>query len=283
MPVGSGFLVILTRRLRTSAAALRATYDVSAEARGFKKSTTTGVVLNVNSKLSVNMKLEVGNVTDSVTVAADAAQVETATGEVGRLVTGEQATNLQLNGRNFPQLLQLLPGVSTTFSSGFGLFGGYGVNNSAQSINGSRTDTFSWNLDGADNKDNGGGGNNFVNINPDAIAEFKVLTTNYSAEYGYSAGAVVNRFTQVEPYVQDDWKAIQPSDGQPGPALGVHAAAVQLRCRIPRPSCRSTVDPTRRRRFCDRPEPSSRTPAILITASCWAAADSRRRPRDACR
>lgn len=168
------------------------TYEVSAEVRGFKKFVTTGVVLNVNSKVSANIKLEVGNITESVTVAADAAQVETATGEVGRLVTGEQATNLQLNGRNFPQLLQLLPGVSTTFSSGFGLFGGYGVSNSNQSINGSRTDTFSWNLDGADNKDNGGGGNNFVNINPDAIAEFKVLTTNYSAEYGYSAGAVVN-------------------------------------------------------------------------------------------
>jgi hypothetical protein len=167
------------------------TYEISAEARGFKKFIATGLVLNVNSKLSVNVRLEVGNVAESVTVVADAAQVETATGEVGRLVSGEQATNIQLNGRNFPQLLQLLPGVSTTFSSGFGLFGGYGVNNSAQSINGSRTDTFSWNLDGADNKDNGGG-NNFVNINPDAIAEFKVLTTNYSAEYGYSAGAVVN-------------------------------------------------------------------------------------------
>ena len=168
------------------------TYEVSAEAAGFKKFVTTGLVLNVNSKLSVNIRLEVGSITESVTVTADAAQVETATGEVGRLVTGEQATQIQLNGRNFPQLLQLLPGVSTTFSSGFGLFGGYGVNNSAQSINGSRTDTFSWNVDGADNKDNGGGGNNFVNINPDAIAEFKVLTTNYSAEYGNSAGAVVN-------------------------------------------------------------------------------------------
>jgi len=168
------------------------TYEVSAETAGFKKFVTTGVVLNVNSKLSLNVKLEIGNLAESVTVAADAAQVETATGEVGRLVTGAQATNIQLNGRNFPQLLQLLPGVSTTFSSGFGLFGGYGVNNSGQSINGSRTDTFSWNLDGADNKDNGGGGNNFVNINPDAIAEFKVLTTNYSAEYGYSAGAVIN-------------------------------------------------------------------------------------------
>ena len=168
------------------------TYEITAEVKGFKKFITTGVVLNVNSKVSANIRLEVGNITESVTVAADAAQVETATGEVGRLVTGEQATSLQLNGRNFPQLLQLLPGVSTTFSSGFALFGGYGVSNSAQSINGSRTDTFSWNLDGADNKDNGGGGNNFVNINPDAIAEFKVLTTNYSAEYGYSAGAVVN-------------------------------------------------------------------------------------------
>jgi len=168
------------------------TYEISAETSGFKKYVTTGVVLNVNSKLSVNVKLEVGNVVDKIEVKADAAQVETTTGEVGRLVSGEQATQLQLNGRNFPQLLQLLPGVSTTFSSGFGLFGGYGVNNSAQSVNGSRTDTFSWNLDGADNKDNGGGGNNFVNINPDAIAEFKVLTTNYSAEFGYSAGAVIN-------------------------------------------------------------------------------------------
>src|SRR5215831_9269899 len=168
------------------------TYEISASASGFKKFVTTGVVLNVNSKLAVNVSLEVGNVVDKVEVKADAAQVETTTGEVGRLVSGEEATQLQLNGRNFPQLLQLLPGVSTTFSSGFGLFGGYGVNNSAQSVNGSRTDTFSWNLDGADNKDNGGGGNNFVNINPDAIAEFKVLTTNYSAEYGYSAGAVVN-------------------------------------------------------------------------------------------
>src|SRR5258708_2211100 len=168
------------------------TYEISAEVKGFKKFITTGVVLNVNSKVSANIRLEVGNITESVTVAADAAQVETATGEVGRLVTGEQATNLQLNGRNFPQLLQLLPGVSTTFSSGFGLFGGYGVNNSGQSINGSRTDTFSWNLDGADNKDNGGGGNIFVDINPDAIAEIHGITPNLIATDCHSHGAVVN-------------------------------------------------------------------------------------------
>lgn len=167
-------------------------YDISASAPGFKKTVLTNIQLTVDSKMTANLKLDVGSVTDSVSVQADALQVEANTGQIGRLITGEQATQIQLNGRNFPQLLALVPGVSTTYSSGFGLFGGYGVNNSGQSANGGRTDSFSWNLDGADNKDNGGGGNNFVNINPDAIAEFKMLTTNYSAEYGNSSGAVVN-------------------------------------------------------------------------------------------
>src|SRR6185312_10206761 len=167
-------------------------YDVSASAPGFKKATLTNLQVTVNSKQTANLTMDVGSINESVSVRADALQVETNTGEVGRLITGEQASQIQLNGRNFPQLLALAPGVSTTYSSGFGLFGGYGVNNSGQSANGQRTDTFSWNLDGADNKDNGGGGNNFVNINPDAIAEFKMLTANYSAEYGNSSGAVVN-------------------------------------------------------------------------------------------
>ncbi|MBV8907117.1 MAG: carboxypeptidase regulatory-like domain-containing protein, partial [Acidobacteriia bacterium] len=167
-------------------------YDVSAEAQGFKKFVLTKVQVTVGQQANVNVKLELGSVTESVTVQADVVRVEASTGQVSNLITGTQASQIQLNGRNFPQLLQLLPGVSTTYSSGFGLFGGYGVNNSGQSINGSRTDTFSWYLDGADNKDNGGGGNNFININPDAIAEFRVLTANYSAEYGGSSGAVIN-------------------------------------------------------------------------------------------
>lgn len=167
-------------------------YDVSAEANGFKKFVLTHVQVTVGSQATVNVTLQVGNVNESVTVQADAVRVGSSSGEVSNLITGTQASQIQLNGRNFPQLLQLLPGVSTTYSSGFALFGGYGVNNSGQSINGSRTDTFSWYLDGADNKDNGGGGNNFININPDAIAEFRVLTANYGAEYGGSAGAVIN-------------------------------------------------------------------------------------------
>jgi len=167
-------------------------YNVSATAQGFKKVELQKVEVTVSQQATVNLKLELGSLNESITVQADAARVETSSGEVSSLITGTQASQIQLNGRNFPQLLQLLPGVSTTYSSGFSLFGGYGVNNSGQSINGSRTDTFSWNLDGADNKDNGGGGNNFININPDAIAEFRALTSNYGAEYGQNAGAVIN-------------------------------------------------------------------------------------------
>ena len=118
-------------------------YNVLVEAQGFKKYTMDNVELTVDSKLAVNPKLEIGSLAESVTVQADAVQVETANGEVGRLITGEQATQIQLNGRNFPQLLALVPGVSTTYASGFALFGGYGVTNSSQSANGGRTDTFS--------------------------------------------------------------------------------------------------------------------------------------------
>jgi hypothetical protein len=167
-------------------------YDLTIESKGFKTYKRTGVTVSVNAKVSADVDLEVGQVSESVTVSADAAQIEATTGEVGRLVTGEQATKIQLNGRNFAQLLALLPGVSTTNRSSFDLFGGFGSNMSAQSVNGGRTYTTSWNIDGADNKDNGGGGNNFVNINPDSIAEFKMMTSNYSAEYGQNAGAVVN-------------------------------------------------------------------------------------------
>lgn len=167
-------------------------YRITCDAPGFKKEVIDNNPLATNVSIEVNCKLQVGSQSDSVTVQADVAVVETTNGDVGYTVTGEQAGELQLNGRNFPELLQLLPGVSTTYTDGFSLFSGYGVNNSGQSINGGRTDTTTWNLDGGDNKDNGGGGNNFVNINPNAIGEFRVLTSNYSAESGTSSGAVVN-------------------------------------------------------------------------------------------
>jgi hypothetical protein len=97
-----------------------------------------------------------------------------------------------LNGRNYTQLLSLLPGVSTNNRSNFDLASGFGAAVTNQSVNGGRTGTLSVYLDGSDNLGTGGGGHSFVNINPDAIAEVKVLTSNYSAEYGQSSGAVMN-------------------------------------------------------------------------------------------
>src|SRR5262249_3605548 len=167
-------------------------YRVTCEAPGFKRVVISDNGLNTNVSLEVNCKLQVGSQAESITVEADVVTVEMTTRDLGFTVTGEQAGELQLNGRNFPELLQLLPGVSTTYTDGFSLFGGYGVNNSGQSINGGRTDSTTWNLDGADNKDNGGGGNNFININPNALRQIHMLTSNYSAESGTSSGAVVN-------------------------------------------------------------------------------------------
>lgn len=167
-------------------------YRVEADAPGFKKELIDNNQLNTDVSIEVNVKLQVGSQSDSVTVQADVMTLETNNGDYGQTVTGDQAGELQLNGRNYPELLQLLPGVSTSYVDGFSLFGGYGVSNSSQSINGARTDTTTWNLDGGDNKDNGGGGNNFVNINPNAIGEFRVKSSNFSAESGTSSGAVVD-------------------------------------------------------------------------------------------
>jgi len=167
-------------------------YRVTCEAPGFEKEIIQNNPLATGVSIEVNCRMKVGSQTDTVTIEADAAVVELTNGDLGFTVTGEQAGEIQLNGRNFPELLALLPGVSTTYATGFGLVVGSGVNNGGQSINGGRTDTISWNIDGADNKDNGGGGNNFININPDAIGEFRVLTSNFTAESGTSSGAVVN-------------------------------------------------------------------------------------------
>jgi hypothetical protein len=167
-------------------------YELAAETRGFQKYVQSGIKVGVNDKINVDVTMVLGSLNESVTVRADAANVETTTGEVGRLVSGEQANQLQLNGRNYTQLLGLLPGVSTNDKSNFDLAAGYGAAVTNQSVNGGRTGVLSVYLDGSDNLATGGGGHSFVNINPDALAEVKVLTSNYSAEYGQSAGAIMN-------------------------------------------------------------------------------------------
>jgi hypothetical protein len=166
-------------------------YTITTTMQGFKKSVITGVNVDVGGKPSVDVALTVGQVGESVEVKAESVMIQTTTAESGGVITSQEATQIQLNGRNYVQLLTLQPGVSQTVASGFAIFGTYGVNGNSQSVNGIRTDSANFFIDGVDNKDNGGGGNNFVNISPDSLEQFRNAASGYDASYGGSAGATV--------------------------------------------------------------------------------------------
>lgn len=168
------------------------TYTISTTMDGFKKSVVTGVALDVGAKPAVPVQLQVGAVGESVEVKAESVMIQTTTAEIGGVVTSTEATQIQLNGRNYIQLITLQPGVSQTVASGFAISGTYGVNGNSQSVNGIRTDSMNFFIDGVDNKDNGGGGNNFVNISPDSLQQFRNVASAYDASYGGTSGATVS-------------------------------------------------------------------------------------------
>jgi hypothetical protein len=167
-------------------------YTLTTTSAGFKKSVLSGVNVDIGAKPEVQISLSVGQATETVEVQADVVMIQTTTAEIGGVITSTEATQIQLNGRNYVQLLTLQPGVSTTVASGFNIFGTYGVNGNSQSVNGIRTDSANYFIDGVDNKDNGGGGNNFVNISPDSLQQFRNVASSYDASYGGTSGATVS-------------------------------------------------------------------------------------------
>ena len=165
-------------------------YDLSVKASGFKTYQAKGVVLRVADKARVDVALQVGTVSEQVMVeGAQVAQVETQSSDLAGTVTGTQIANLALNGRNFTQLVTLVPGVSNQTGQDEGTVGIYG--NVSYSINGGRVEYNNWEIDGGDNMDNGSNSTLNVYPNVDAIAEFKVLTSNYGAQYGRNASGTV--------------------------------------------------------------------------------------------
>src|SRR5690242_5311841 len=167
-----------------------ATYNISVTAKGFQKYSATKVVLDVAQKIRVDVQLTVGAVTEVVEVTGESvAQVETQSSALTATVTGKQIDQLMLNGRNFSQLVTLTPGVISQTGSDEGKVGIYG--NVAYSMNGGRTEYNNWELDGGDNMDNGSNSTLNVYPNPEAIAEFKVLTSNYGAQYGRNGSGTV--------------------------------------------------------------------------------------------
>jgi hypothetical protein len=162
-------------------------YTVRATASGFKVAQQTGLVLTVGDRTRVDFALQVGNTQETITVEATAAAVQTDTGEVSNLITGQQISQLATHSRSLYELFALAPGASsiqnnTSFTPVSG--------DSAVSINGQRAGHNLQLLDGGENLDRGGSSGS-VMPSIDSLAEFRNITSNYSAEYGLSSAATI--------------------------------------------------------------------------------------------
>lgn len=169
-------------------------YKVVVTKSGFKETTVSEVSVNVANITRQDVALETGQVTETVQITADAIQVETQTGTVGEVVTGEQVRELPLNGRSFVQLTQLQPGVApqNNFDSkNKGLFSGVDF-----SVNGNSAQSNLFLTDGANNNDTGSNRTILLYPSIEAIAEFKSLRNSYGPEYGQAAGAVIALVTR---------------------------------------------------------------------------------------
>jgi len=166
------------------------TYNMTVSAKGFQKFTATKIVLSVAEKARIDVPLKVGAVTEQVVVTGEnVAQVETESSDLGSTITGKQVNQLELNGRNFTQLVNLAPGVVSQTGQDEGAVG---VNGSVlYSVNGGRAEYNNWEIDGGDTMDNGSNGTLNVYPNLEAIAEFKVLTSNYGAQYGRNGSGTI--------------------------------------------------------------------------------------------
>jgi hypothetical protein len=165
-------------------------YDIVVTAKGFSRYSAKNVVLDVAQKIRVDIQLSVGAVTEEVVVTGESvAQVETQSSALGNTITGKQIDELMLNGRNFTQLVTLAPGVVNQTGTDDGKVGVYG--NVSYSMNGGRNEYNNWELDGGDNMDNGSNSTLNVYPNVEAIAEFKVLTSNYGAQYGRNGSGTI--------------------------------------------------------------------------------------------
>ncbi|MEN3327060.1 MAG: hypothetical protein V7638_1867 [Acidobacteriota bacterium] len=175
-------------------------YSISTAPSGFKKTVSTSVELHVNENKTVNLELQVGQVTETVTVTSEAAPVELRSGEVSSLISEKQVTELPLNGRNYAQLALMVPGVSPVTQSGAGgafATRGTGLNAGVDmSVNGNQSNSNLWTVDGVNNMDVGSNRTLLVFPSVDSIQEFRVERNSFSAEFGQAQGAVVNLITK---------------------------------------------------------------------------------------
>jgi len=165
-------------------------YKVSATAPGFQTTSRENLHLDIQQRLNIVLILQPGQVSQTVTVSDAAPLLQTQEGTVGQVISTETINNTPLNGRNWVYIAQLTAGVAPPFGNTRGSGSGDFV------ANGQRSEQNNFILDGVDNNTNLVdflNGSSFVmRPPPDALAEFNLQTSNYSAEFGHSAGAVMN-------------------------------------------------------------------------------------------
>ena len=166
-------------------------YKIEATAQGFKTITQSNIVVNVSANVLVNLKLQTGSVSETVEVTSSVPVLQTQDASVGQVMDSRNVNNLPLNGRNFTFLAQLSAGVNSPQADTRG-----NAASGAFAANGNRPAQNNYMLDGIDNNSDTVdflNGTNFVVLPPvDAIQEFKVQTSDFSAEYGRSGAAVLN-------------------------------------------------------------------------------------------
>src|SRR5277367_6753638 len=168
------------------------TYAIDVTVAGFKKYVRKAIPLNIDQIVGVDIALQVGGATETVEVSGASAVIDTTTTQLGAVMTDRAVTELPLSTRNTYELLQLQPGVQSQL--GADLF--YGSDNpGVVSVNGGRGRSNNYMVNGGDGNDlfvNGPA----IQPSPDAIAEFRVLTNTFDAEYGRNSGSVVNVVTK---------------------------------------------------------------------------------------
>ena len=165
-------------------------YNVQAKSSNFKLAEQKNIGLQVGDRRRVDFQLQLGNAQESVTVEANAVQVQADSGEISDVINGQQINNLATNGRSVAELEALVPGASSAqgdFQVPTSAGGDFNV-----SFNGQRVVHNLWVVDGGEAADRGGGGGADVLPSLEAIAEFRTLTSNYSAEYGLSSAGTMS-------------------------------------------------------------------------------------------
>jgi Carboxypeptidase regulatory-like domain len=183
-------------------------YTLSVQQSGFKGYSQTGLIVDVNSALVVDVKLELGATNERVIVSSTALHVDTESTEMGEVITGKEMTDVPLVTRSYTDLLYLQPGVVSTSSQMTGAFAGPFIsagfpaplvsgdlNSGALSVNGMRESANAFLLNGILVQETGFSGAGAI-PNLDSIAEFRILTNNYDAEYGNYAGGQINVVTK---------------------------------------------------------------------------------------